>query len=303
MNNLRRSIIALLFSLTVFFNIERLDLQQRNAIDIPSFVYVLGFLAVVVIIGVHRQWRLPIYVWFTGVGAIYLINKLFLFNGRPLIEGIYIYITITEMVFLLINTWLAWRVAQHLYDFEEAVENISFNSSSSRVLPPEIGHSAIQTEVNRGRRYQRPVSLVVIEPEAGSIQAALHRTVREVQQALMSRYVFLALSRVVSEQMRRMDISMEQKHNGRLIIACPETDSKGAQTMVNRIREVAAEKLGLDIKYGIACFPGNALTFEELLSQAEDQLAHPEQQHTQDETTENEPDTEEHDTPAKDIAA
>jgi hypothetical protein len=270
MKNLRRSIVTLLVTLAIFFNLERLDIDGTNTIDMPSFIYVLILVAIVAILLLPRSRQLRLHTWFMVWTAIYLLGKILFFDAHILIEsGGYIYITITEVGFLLFSIFMSCRIASHLHDFEEAVINISFPGVKNRVFDQENGWDALQTEINRGRRYQRPVSVVAIEPGAVTMEAALNRSVREVQQAMMSRYMFLGLARIVSQQIRRMDMAMERDGQDRLIIVCPETNGNAVETLVQRINYVAHEQLGLSICYGVASFPESALTATQLVEHAE----------------------------------
>lgn len=272
MNVLRLSIIALLLNLFLFYNIERLDVYSLEPINIQTFVYVLAIVVVLSIIGFSKSWRFSVQGWALSWEVIYLVCKLFLFNDRPILGGMYTYITITEHVFLFLTVFLSLNIAHHLHDFEDAVENITFGGIRKRIYNEQQGLNNANTEMYRSRRYERPLSVVVIEPEKESIEVSMHRSVQRVQQEMMSRYVFLGLARVVSTEMRRMDIAVEQTEEGRLIIICPETTIEGARVLVSRIQKMATEQLGLTIEHGISSFPEEAVTFDELLLRAEKRL-------------------------------
>jgi GGDEF domain-containing protein len=117
--------------------------------------------------------------------------------------------------------------------------------------------------------------VVVVEPEPDSIQVALHRTVQEVQQAMMTRYVITSLARVFNKVLRRIDVVIEQREQGRFVILCPETNATGSNVLADRIQAAVAEQLGVSVKCGTASFPDEALTFEELVRQAESHLQQP----------------------------
>ncbi len=272
MNTLRLYVTALVLNLALFYNIERLDVYAVDLVNIPTFVYVLAVVVVLSIVAVAKSWRVSMLGWMLSWMTVYLLLKLFVFTNRPVLGGMYTYITITEIVFLLLTILLSYRVAFHLHDFEDAVENITFAGVRERVLPYQEGVLNAKTEMYRGRRYERPISVVVMEPEPESIKASLHRSVQKVQQSMMSRYIYMGLARVVSQEMRRMDIAIEHQEQGRLVVLCPETNGEGANAMVKRIRKTASEQLGVSFEVGIASFPGEAVTFEELLNRAENQL-------------------------------
>jgi hypothetical protein len=62
---------------------------------------------------------------------------------------------------------------------------------------------------------------------------------------------------------------LAQKERDRFIVVCPETDTVSSKNLAERIRSVAAEQMGLQVACGVASFPDDALTFRELVRQAD----------------------------------
>jgi hypothetical protein len=273
MKSTRRLIVALTLSLALLFNIERLDFGTVNTIDISSFTYVVATAAVASILLfprlTQRSTTQATLLWLSA----YLVGKLF--HKYPLIGDVYTYLTVTEVAFLLFVIQLTSQVNRHFNDFEEAVENITFADTTHRIQPLSSGTDAIQTELVRSRRYQAPLSLVLISPQPESIKVILHRTVQEVQQAMMSRYVLAGLARLVSNEIRRTDMLFEQRRRARLALVCTHTAPEDTQILIDRIRASASQHLGVTLDISVAGFPDEALTFEELLDQADQKLQTP----------------------------
>lgn len=272
MKHLRQSFFALLIHLTIFYNIERLDFGQQNVIDIQSFVYVLGLVALISIIFVPALRRLHVSVSLALWLGVYVICRLLIFNQRPLLGGIDTYLSITELAVLYILIVLAHNVTRDLQDFEEAVKNITFADVSRRVQKLEDASEEIQTELIRSRRHHYPLTVMIIQPDAKSIKAVLHHTVQELQRGMMARYVITSLARIISKQLRRTDMVLDQHERGRFIIISPDTSASSSDTLAQRIKSAAAEQLGVSVLCGVASFPDEALTFEELVHQAETNL-------------------------------
>ncbi len=275
MRQLRLSAIILIAGLTIFFNLERLDVGQENIINLSTFVYVIGALATISIIALPFLWRSELYIALALWVGIYVVSKLLIFNEEPLLGGINTYLTITELVLLSILIWLTHIVARSIHEFEEAVEKITLPRVSRHVRSLEEGGEAIQLEIIRSRRHNRPLSVVVVEPEEESIQITLHRIVHEVQQSMMVRYVITSLARVLSSVLRRTDLMLEQQEQNRFILLCPETDAAGVQVVVDRIQAAAANQLGITVRCGTASFPEQQLTFEQLVEHAKARLHSP----------------------------
>ncbi len=272
MRHLSQSAVILLIALAVFYNIERLDLGQVNPIDIASIVYVLGLFAVISVITLPILQRssvvVSIFLW-TGV---YLLTKslfLFVLDDRPVIGGVYTYLTITELALLLIVVWLAHHFAAGLHEFAEAVERITFSDSGRQVRQFHGMDEDIQVEMFRSRHNHHPLSIIIVKPDPDSIQATLHRLAQEVQQKMLSGYVINNMACTLKKYLRLTDMILEQREQGRFIIVCPETNATDSKLVVEYIQSVATEELGTPIAYGTATFPDEAVTFEGLVERAE----------------------------------
>jgi GGDEF domain-containing protein len=86
------------------------------------------------------------------------------------------------------------------------------------------------------------------------------------------------LAELIGSQTRLVDIVMEDRENGRFIILCPEIDSQGSRLLTDRIQQTLREKLSVNVSFGVASFPQQALTFESLVTEADNHLNH--QQHS-----------------------
>lgn len=271
MKRLRLLIVGLLIWIAIFFNIERLDFGKENVIDIDTLVYILGLVAVISIIAMRSFHRYNVSVSIGLWCVVFLLSKMLF--GRPFLGGIYTYLSITELSFLLVSIWLAHLLALALYEFEEAVERITFRENSNkRVQKLAQAHDEIQIEMFRSRHHHHPMSIIVVEPMLDAIQTSLHRLVQEIQQTMVSSYVVNNMAHTLSKYIRRTDFVLEQRERGRFIILCPDTNSTDLELMVEYVKSVAKDQLGTPITCGAVTFPDEAITFEELLSKAETQL-------------------------------
>jgi len=272
MKHFRLLLVIFLVGLAFFYNIERLDVGEENVINIDSAVYVLGFLATVSTIA------LPV-VRYLGVGVtmglwavIFVLSKLWLFyfaDGRSLLGGVYTYLSIAELALLLIAVWITYKLAIALYDFELAVEKITFKENNGRVRQFDQAHEDIQVEMFRSRHNHHPLSVIVVEPDAGTVETTLHRAVQDVQQSMMRNYVLNNMAQMVSKYLRRTDVVLEQRGRGRFLIFCPETTNLDTQLLIEYIQTISAEQMGIYVNCGAATFPNDAFTFEELVTEAE----------------------------------
>jgi hypothetical protein len=275
--HLPRTIVALIVCLTVFYNIERLDFGEENIVNISSFVYVLVFFSVILLIWMPALRRSNVFVLSAIWIGVYLAVKswLAISSGRnPLLGGVYTYLSITELALLLITVFVGHKVASALEDFQGAVAEITLSDGNRRIRQIEEATDEIQLEMFRSRHYHHPVGIVVVKPEPAFNQMALHRAVQEVQQAMMDTYVMKSMAKTFSSYIRRTDLILEERDRGRFIILCPDTNASDLELMVEYLHAVAQERLGRPISCGTATFPEEAITFEELIHTAESRLNH-----------------------------
>lgn len=270
MKNLRLSFIFLLIFTGFVLNIERLDIgNQMDIVNIQSFHYVLlGIVALSAII-IPSMRRVPIGYALIFWTVIYLLCKLVVFRDRPFLSGIYLYLSITELVFLGIMVILSHRVADDLYDFENMISNLNLTGVSKRVMEFGDAGDSIAYEFIRSRRYQTPLSVLLIKLDKQSIKHNSDQSIEGLFQEMLTRYSSNSLVRLLDRELRRTDLIIQQPHKNRLILLFPETDAQGTNTMVNRIRELSNDVLGVDISCGFATFPDEAITFDELVKRAE----------------------------------
>lgn len=161
----------------------------------------------------------------------------------------------------------ARSVAVNIVEFEDAVANITFGDLS-RVRSLDAASDEIAVEMSRARRHERPLTVTVLSAEASAVHGSLHRVVQEVQLGMMQRYIMSGLARLAAQTTRRGDIVVQDAANNRVIVLSPEAMPEQVEHLAGRLQFIAADRLGLPVRYGSAGFPSQALTFDDLVAQA-----------------------------------
>ncbi len=174
-----------------------------------------------------------------------------------------------ELVFLVTGMMLAREITLSFREMEQTVEKLIFATFSGRALLFEEAAKVIQTELARSRRYNRPLSLVIIEPDPAAIGAEFQPAPREIQQQLARRYVMAQIAEILDKEARNTDTIVKQDKPDRFIILCPETQTSNTNTLIRRVVEKTRAQVGVQVGFGVAAFPDEAMTFEELLQKAE----------------------------------
>jgi hypothetical protein len=265
--------MALFVLSAAVFNIERLDFANRqDIINLDSFLYVLISIFVISVIAYPWFSRYSVYIPLAlGLGA-YLLCKTVFFGQHPLWGGMYTYISVTEMTFVGILISLAHHLARRLCEFEQSVENMMLQDFERRVQTLDGAAEEVKNYMLFSRRYKRPLSVVVVEPEPDTVRFAMNSIIKDLQRAMINRYVIAKIGSTIGSAIRRTDLLIVQPERNRYIILCPETDDEEIDVLTERIQAATDRRIGISIKYGKALFPHEGLTLDDLLGKAESNL-------------------------------
>ena len=270
MKRLRNSLLLLLLVMGVFLNIERLDIGANlDIVNLQSFVYIIGAMAVFANLLLPEFWRPPAILSLGFWTVVYLVLKVTLFNIRPLIGGVYTYLTVTELALMALFVLASARVATDLFDVQDTVANVTLEDVSDRVKRIDQAEDDITKEFARSRRYDSPISVMVLKVHPEDVEFNIQRTTEEVLQGMMKRYATNKLVRLLDRELRRTDLVLERTKDDQIVLVLPETNSGGTDILADRIRDSVKQQLGIDVSAGFASFPDEALTFEDLLRHAE----------------------------------
>lgn len=144
------------------------------------------------------------------------------------------------------------RTAHGMRDEEQAHWLLTLRQSEPR----------IHYEIARSRRYERPLSLILLvwsKGTAGQRAAATD----------------LRLEQLLQPNIRRIDFGLRLDAADRLAVMCPETDATAAKVCADRLQVMLRRELALPVDCAVAAFPDHAVTFQGLLDHAERQLQAP----------------------------
>jgi hypothetical protein len=266
---MRWKITLVVLWLSLLFNIERLDFDQGATLNLASSFYVLVAASATLFLVVPMTHRIA-YIAAGGMFIAYTLLKVA--SPIPVFQGLHKYLTITEMVAILITMYLTWLVNHGLRDFEHAVEAISLPKGRAGLLEYDKMQERIRAEMGRARRHQHSISVAAIELDPVSSEAALHRAVRDAQAALVKRYVQVQFGVFMTKHIRETDVIAHQDADGHFLLLAPETPGEQVEGMLARLAIQVEESLGIRFHYNIADFPKNALTSEELVHKATEKL-------------------------------
>jgi hypothetical protein len=179
-------------------------------------------------------------------------------------------IIVVEFVLLELGVWFAMRLSTELRYAETLMDALAFGAFPNRVRDIDAESQRIKVELTRSRRYQRPLSLLMIEvePDLTDTASVIAKT---IQNDLMNRFSFARVGQVIDDLIRQTDLFLKDRR-GRYVILCSETALPAVEMFADRIAHAVKDKTGLRMFWGFASFPDEALTFEDLMQKARERL-------------------------------
>ncbi len=269
MRNPNRSVLVLFAYLALVFNLEKLGLGAGLSLALNPNFFIVITIAVLGIIAFPIMLKIPLFGHMAGWSGIYLLGRWAIYpKTNPWLE-LNIYQSITEITLLVLGVAIAYRLANQLQKTEELGKLISLPTTTRQVRNFNTAIEDIKIEFVRSRRYNHPLSLMVIEPSKNTLKEDLDRMILENQKKISKQVLTSRLAEIIVHQARRTDMVLTKNWDGRFIILCPENSVNGTSRLAERIQADMKNTLGVSINYGIAAFPSDALTLEDLLHRAE----------------------------------
>jgi hypothetical protein len=145
----------------------------------------------------------------------------------------------------------------------------------------------LQAEVGRSRRYERPLAILAVTLDhplvfrphgrassSGSKGRSDWHGLPAWSQAdwLIARLNLMLLGELLKGNLRECDIVTYSVISQRYIIALPECDAPAAHRAVGRLGHVLSERTSAAPRAGVAAYPLDGLTLEDLVAAAERRL-------------------------------
>ncbi len=175
-------------------------------------------------------------------------------------------LTIAEVCAIGITILLARWVSSAVSEFESAIAHITIGRRGQAPEPPLPGPGSIYREIRRARNYERPLTLMAVAVEEQSVQVALDRMVQEAQLALMKQYALAGVSKVLCEELEDCNVIVQS--DGHFLIGLPEVTPEQLPSLMERLRQLVSEQVGVSLRIGAASLPQDGLTFEGLQDKA-----------------------------------
>jgi len=269
MTNLKRSFFWAAIYLALIFVLGQADYAGRPIINFASYFFLAVIVAIPVTLFFPSISRVSVYVPLLIWAGVYLvllqiINRSYSANRGELP------VIVLEFVLLEVGVWFAHQLALQISHAESVMDALALSAFPNRANDIDSENQRIKIELTRSRRYHRPLSLVVIEAESED-EKTTREMLKSIQHDLLNRFTSARIGQIIDDRIRQTDLVLRDRR-GRFIILCPETDLANASLLANRIAQAVKERISLNVLWGVAAFPEEALTFEDLLQKARERL-------------------------------
>jgi hypothetical protein len=262
--DLRKSFFGVAFYLLVVLVFGLLDGIDKPVINFASFFYIVALIGVAVMVFVPSLHKVTVVVPMIFWGAVYF--ALLSLIDRSLTASENIEVVLLEIVVLETGVWLGYQLSVAIERSESLMDILAQGTFPHRAVDMEKASELIKIEFSRSRRYHRPLALLVVHA-APADEEAVREMIKNLQRDMLSRLSNSRIGQAVSAAIRQTD-TLLRDNIGRYVILCPETNLESAAALGSRIRQIVEERTGLQVHCGVASFPDEALTFEDLLSVA-----------------------------------
>jgi hypothetical protein len=268
MSNLRRSLFWVAFYLAIIFMLGQLDRVDRPVINLASYFYILVFIVVPCVVLIPSFYRAPQFISMIFWASIYFALSRILdrsLSAADSFETIFV-----EVVLLEVGVWLSYQFAVDLAHSASLVDTMAQSTFPNQAIEVEEASSLIRNEITRSRRYHRPLSLLIFQASPKD-KEEYRELFRSFQRDLLSRFSSARMGQLIGENIRQTDLLLRDRV-GRFVVVCPETDKENVFMLGERISSKLEDGTGLQVSWGSSSFPDEALTFDDMLARAREQM-------------------------------
>ena len=268
MTHLRKSLLGVSLYITIIIVLGVLDLQSMPIINFVSYFYIYALITGLVITVMPSLSKIPLYLLLIICGAIYLalgrvINRAY--TGSTALD-----IIILELFIVEVGVWLSYQLGGVITHSESLIDVLAQGSFPNSATDLDEAADRINIEFGRSRRYHRHLSLMILQAKPEN-REAVKEILKSLQQDMLDRLHLARLAQVIGECIRQTDLLLRD-HSEHFVVLCPETSLDSMTPLAQRIKDKVLLRTGLIVSIGLAVFPEEALTFEDLLQVARGRL-------------------------------
>lgn len=270
METIERRLINLVILIFVFLSLHQIIPPERE-IKLYLLLSLLGLTAALVPLVFHIDWQFH----FRALASLLAGSSLALFWIDPRSQPIWSYDsiapTLLETILLISILYLSQRLSSEIRSIIGKPYDPRQTNRDNPIKTLHDSYQQFEKELSRVRRYNRSLGLIVIEPlapEATAKDAQSFPIHPIVSRGLLMR----TIGEFLITHARNADLIAEDTLTQRIVYLCSDSGSHDIELAAERLSTLLKETLSLPVRKGFAVFPEDAVTLDQLLSVAHQQL-------------------------------
>ncbi len=264
MTNFRKSLFWTIFYILVVLVVGQLDRADRPIINFAAYFYLTAIIIVPVMVFVPSLHKISVFLPMFFWGAIYF--SLLRIVDRSLTASTNVEVIVLELVILELGVWLSYQLAVAIEGSESLMEILAQGTFPHRAIELDAASDQIKNEFARSRRFHRPLSLIVVHAFSKDTEV-VREMLKSLQRDVLASLSIARIGQTIGEELRQTDLLLRD-HVGRYVVLCPETNKESSMFLAVRMSKIVEDRTGLQVNCGVASFPEEALTFDDLLDLA-----------------------------------
>lgn len=257
MSRFKPRLILLFASLLILINLGWISIPflEKRPIH-PAFLSVsLIVLTLEIVIPYFRRSSMLASTLF-WVGLFLLLRMFVFFQPR---------LSLIELLIWVYLVVLIHSIARSIDSVDDAIRIAAESGEPIQAINLTEAEGLIRAELTRSRHYNRPFSVIAVQCPQFPNEETLMKVASEIRGHLVKNHVKTRLAKTLSRELRAMDIVLDDRERGNLLLLCPEVDAKNAEIMVSHLRDALERNYGFKAVMASASFPDASPTFDGLL--------------------------------------
>lgn len=270
MNELKVSITILVSFVIAVLGLGNIEQFQESILDFsPIFFLLVATVIFSELILINMFIRMGVKVnYYAMVGvwiAIYVFIWFFYLKDSKPVE-----VHLIQLLLIVLSSILAYDVGRRVGELDKTLEGLSSSAYPNRARDIQDSKDLISAEITRSRRYHHPLSILAIRLEKPKSKSGW-KELESLADDMFQRFAIAKASQIFSDLARSTDLVLLDR-DGQFVLICPETNLANISIMAERMEAAVEEGLNAKIDWGIAAFPDEAITFDDLLQTAQKRL-------------------------------
>jgi hypothetical protein len=267
MKKFRLWIISLLLFLFVTLAIAQYTDSQRNVqFTQQSLVSIIVLFGILLPILFPIIQKLPLVIFPLSLVVIYLMLCV-VFSTKFVIDLDHGLLTIIAIALILFSGLLGIGFIRWVFKSSPMPQDTSFTNELEN--SHEIDQDDVKDEFYKTKASNRPIALIALQPV---LPDEKFNSANKIPLKEKHWLAYKAIKEVITSGSRQTDLTLGYTQEEFFLLVCPETNQIGAERLVNRIQDSVQKQLEISLQYGIAIYPDDSSTYEELQHIAESRL-------------------------------